>query len=80
MATDQSQVCQSCIHWDKSSMRHGTNVIHRQCYCQKIGEDCEHDDPGLSEKDTAHLEGHTPVSLYFYTGPLFGCIHWEQAP
>ena len=57
--------CKDCRHWES----HGVEDMQRKCNHPKVGGRQAEDMDGADER-----EGYYGI----YTGPDFGCVHWEK--
>jgi hypothetical protein len=66
-----NNVCIDCTHWKKTV--DNDKVIKGKCSCEKFVYDdlCPID--GLEYWDFENYKAG------FYTGPNFGCVHWEES-
>lgn len=62
-----NRYCKTCIHWDGPESQNGFNEGFAPCFNPKMIESGTRPD-GWWISDPAYS---------FYTGPDFGCVHWE---
>jgi hypothetical protein len=65
--------CKGCKWWQEDGF--WKNKTHKRCKQEKVSGG---EDESVSHLDDAYIFSTDPQGETFWTGPEFGCVHWEQ--